>query len=106
MTVDSPIVASMIVAEKRYKGFGKGGVLEMLMNIMAIKDLKTFSVETKLLELGMDSLMAVEIVQSLERDFNIMVMPQQLRSMTVAELKALENKETNVIPENIVPILV
>jgi len=101
ITVDSPIVASMVVAEKRYKGSGKGGVLEMLMNIMAIKDLKTFSVETKLSELGMDSLMTVEIVQTLERDFNIMVTPQQLRSMTVAELKALENNGTNTNPEKI-----
>ena len=101
ITVDSPIVASMVVAEKRYKGSGKGGVLEMLMNIMAIKDLKTFSVETKLSELGMDSLMTVEIVHTLERDFNIMVTPQQLRSMTVAELKALENNGLTINPEKI-----
>ncbi|KAL7024413.1 hypothetical protein ACKWTF_013028 [Chironomus riparius] len=95
ITVDSPIVASMVVAEKRYKGSGKSGVLEMLMNIMSIKDIKSLSLETKLSELGMDSLMTVEIVQTLERDFNIMVTPQQLRSMTLVQLKALESSGVN-----------
>ncbi|KAL7049985.1 hypothetical protein ACKWTF_003930 [Chironomus riparius] len=101
ITVDSPIVASMVVAEKRYKGSGKGGVLEMLMTIMGIKDMKSLSLETKLSELGMDSLMTVEISQTLERDFNIIITPQELRSLTVAQLKALEDSGVNAIPENV-----
>ncbi|XP_070503056.1 fatty acid synthase-like [Chironomus tepperi] len=103
ITVDSPIVASMVVAEKKYKGAGKGGVLEMLMSIMSIKDLKSFSIETKLAELGMDSLMTVEIVQTLERDFNITVTPQALRSMTVAEFKALETNGVSAVKESAEP---
>lgn len=91
MIVNEPIVSSMVVAEKRFKGSGKGGVIEMIMNIMSIKDIKTLSLETKLSELGMDSLMTVEISQALERELNLTVSPQELRSMTLKELKALES---------------
>lgn len=91
MTVNEPIVSSMVVAEKRYKGSGKGGVIEMIMNIMSIKDIKTLSLETKLSEMGMDSLMTVEISQALEREFSLVMTPQELRSMTLMQLKALEN---------------
>ncbi|XP_070493665.1 fatty acid synthase-like [Chironomus tepperi] len=92
ITTDSPTVSSMVVAEKKFKGSGKGGVMEMLMNIMSIKDMKTLSTETKLSELGMDSLMTVEISQTLERDFNILITPLQLRGMTIGELKAYESQ--------------
>ncbi|CAG9806916.1 unnamed protein product [Chironomus riparius] len=90
MTAKSTVVSSMVVAEKRVKRSGKGGVINMLMNIMSIKDMKSVSMETKLSELGMDSLMTVEISQTLQRDFNIVLTSQQLRSMTVGQLKALE----------------
>jgi fatty acid synthase len=91
MTVPSSIVASMVVAEKRYTGGAKGGIIDMIMNIMSIKDTKTISMETKLSELGMDSLMTVEISQALEREFNLTVTPQELRSMTLLQLKAFES---------------
>lgn len=97
MTVNDAIVSSMVVAEKRFSGSGaKGGIIEMIMNIMSIKDIKTLSLETKLSELGMDSLMTVEISQALEREFNLSVTPQELRSMTLAQFKAFESNEQGV----------
>lgn len=99
LTVNDPIVASMVVAEKRYTGSGKGSIIEMIMNIMSIKDIKTLSLETKLSELGMDSLMTVEISQALEREFQIVVTPQELRSMTLSQLKAFESDLSLVCEE-------
>uniref|UniRef100_A0A182J1G2 oleoyl-[acyl-carrier-protein] hydrolase n=1 Tax=Anopheles atroparvus TaxID=41427 RepID=A0A182J1G2_ANOAO len=59
------------------------------MNIMNIRDMKSVSVESTLADIGMDSLMAVEIRQVLERDFDIVLTPQDLRTLTFSKLQKL-----------------
>lgn len=81
-SVDEPIVSSMIVAEKRAGAGGKGNLIESVLNIMGIRDIKTVSTTASLSEVGMDSLMAVEIKQTLEREFEIFLTPQDLRALT------------------------
>lgn len=76
------IVSSMVVAEKRAGGDGKGNLIESVLNIMGIRDIKTVSTNATLSEVGMDSLMAVEIKQTLEREFEIFLTPQDLRLLT------------------------
>lgn len=49
-----------------------------------IKDLKTVSQQVSLAELGMDSMMAVEIKQTLEREFEIFLTAQDIRTLTFA----------------------
>ena len=51
------------------------------------------SANVSLAELGMDSIMAVEIKQTLERDFDILLTAQDLRTLNVAKLKKMTNKE-------------
>lgn len=89
LTDEYPIVASMVVAEKRHKSDGEKTVIDAVLNIMAIRDIKTVSLDTTLSDLGMDSLMAVEIKQTLEREYEIMLTPQDLRSMTFQRLHEL-----------------
>lgn len=81
-THDEAIVSSMIVAEKRAGAGGKTNLIECVQNIMGIRDIKTNSTTATLSELGMDSLMAVEIKQTLEREFEIFLTPQDLRALT------------------------
>jgi fatty acid synthase len=52
-----------------------------------IRDLKTISPNSTLAELGMDSMTAVEIKQSLEREFEVFLTPQEIRSLTFAHLR-------------------
>ncbi|XP_062548539.1 fatty acid synthase-like [Armigeres subalbatus] len=85
LTCDAPIVASMVVAEKR-SGSGSKNVIEAVMHIMSIRDLKSLSMESTLADVGMDSLMAVEIKQLLERDFDVSLSRQELRTLTFAKL--------------------
>ena len=92
LTVDKPLVASMVVAEKKYVSGGKGNILEAIMNIMSIRDEKSLSLNTTLTELGMDSLMTVEIQQTLEREHDLVISSQELRSMTLSELVNSANK--------------
>lgn len=47
------------------------------------------SQHSTLAELGMDSMMAVEIKQSLEREFEVFLTAQEIRSLTFARLEEL-----------------
>ncbi|XP_036342897.1 fatty acid synthase-like [Rhagoletis pomonella] len=87
LSVQEPIISSMVVAEKRVGRMGNESVLETVMNIMGIRDLKSVSLGTTLSEMGMDSLMAVEIKQTLERDFDLTLTPQDLRALTFQKLQ-------------------
>lgn len=51
-----------------------------------LRDLKTVSSHSTLAELGMDSMMGVEIKQTLEREFEVFLTPQDIRSLTFAKL--------------------
>ena len=89
LTSKDPILASMVVAEKRI-GVGAGmSVIESVMNIMSIRDIKSVSMDASLSEIGMDSLMAVEIRQMLEREYELFLSPQDLRSLTFMKLQEM-----------------
>ncbi|CAO1315088.1 unnamed protein product [Diamesa serratosioi] len=87
-----PIISSMVVAEKRISGSGAGNIMEAVMNIMSIRDMKSISMDAKLSELGMDSLMAVELKQMLEREYDLVLTPQDIRSLTFMKLKEYSEK--------------
>jgi fatty acid synthase len=57
--------------------------------LAGIRDLKTVSQNSTLAELGMDSMTAVEIKDTLEREFDIYLTPQEIRSLTFARLNEL-----------------
>lgn len=93
LTQNSPIVGSMVVAEKRAGGAGSLNIVDTVLNIMALKDLKTVSTHTSLAELGMDSMMAVEIKQTLEREFEIYLNAQDIRGLNFAKLIDMSAKQ-------------
>nr|XP_012219068.1 PREDICTED: LOW QUALITY PROTEIN: fatty acid synthase-like [Linepithema humile] len=90
-----PIVSSMIVSEKKTRLSGSEDIVEVVADIMNIKDIKTISQNTPLAELGMDSMMAVEIKQTLEREFDILLTPQEIRTLTFAKLIQMSNVNVN-----------
>jgi fatty acid synthase len=86
LSINEPIVASMVVAEKRYSASAKGSIFDTVMNVMGIRDIKSVSLETTLTELGMDSLMAVELKQIFEREYEINLSTQELRALTFTKI--------------------
>lgn len=67
---------------------------------LGIKNLKTVSHQSTLAELGMDSMMAVEIKQTLEREFEVFLTAQDIRNLTFEGLYAIKNEtERNTIGE-------
>ncbi|XP_024885303.1 fatty acid synthase [Temnothorax curvispinosus] len=90
---DRPVVSSMVVAEKRVGAYGAADIVEAVANIMGLKDLKIVAQNTSLAELGMDSMMAVEIKQTLEREYDIFLTAQDIRNLNFAKLMEMRDKE-------------
>ncbi|KAH7986047.1 hypothetical protein HPB51_026725 [Rhipicephalus microplus] len=68
-----------------------------------IRDLSKISPTVTLAELGIDSLMSVEMKQLLERDFEVTVSAQDIRLLTVAQLKAIGESGSDSTPVSEVP---
>ncbi|KYN04772.1 Fatty acid synthase [Cyphomyrmex costatus] len=79
-----PIVSSMVVAEKKVGCHGSP--VEVVAGILNISNIKAIHPNTSLAELGMDSMMAIDIMQTLEREFDIFITAQEMRNLTFAKL--------------------
>uniref|UniRef100_A0A336LXI7 CSON005087 protein n=1 Tax=Culicoides sonorensis TaxID=179676 RepID=A0A336LXI7_CULSO len=95
LSCPDPIVASMVVAEKNVNYEKSGDIVEAVMNIMGIHSQKSIQLDTKFSDLGLDSLMSVEINQLLERDYEIFLSPQELRVLTFDKLQALADVKSD-----------
>uniref|UniRef100_T1ILW6 Fatty acid synthase n=1 Tax=Strigamia maritima TaxID=126957 RepID=T1ILW6_STRMM len=92
-----PVVASTVLAE--YQGTKgdssvKLSLLDAVSNILGVKDSSTLNEDSSLADLGMDSLMGVEIKQTLERDFEVVLSNQEIRQLTVGKLKKIGGSST------------
>ncbi|KAJ3652411.1 hypothetical protein Zmor_018379 [Zophobas morio] len=81
---DYPVVSSMVVAEKHQKGDALSAV-DAVAHVLGIKDMKTVSQYTTFAELGTDSMMGTEVIQLLEKDFEIYTTSKDLLSLTFAK---------------------
>lgn len=92
-----PVLCSAVLPEKHKStnDDNKAGLIEVVANILGVKDVS--SVNGTLADLGMDSLMGTEIKQTLERNYDIMLSPQEIRILTFAKLQELSSStgETN-----------
>ncbi|XP_065209085.1 fatty acid synthase-like [Planococcus citri] len=86
----SPIVSSIVVAEKRYLD---SNIVNTVANILGIKDLKTINQSWTLPELGMDSIIAIELKQILESEFNLIFSTKDLQNMTFVKLNQMKEEK-------------
>lgn len=95
-----PIVCSMVIPEKSaFKKKSNTNIVDAVLNMLGYKDLKNVSLNTPLPELGMDSMMSVEIKQILERQFSVFLTPKDISNMTFEKLQDIEktvHREKNV----------
>lgn len=89
------VVCSFVMAEKLGPKTGgkKQNLVEAIANVLGIKDVNSLNPEITLGELGMDSLMGVEIKQTLERDYDFVMSMNEIRQLSVKKLKAIFNGE-------------
>ncbi|CAG7823270.1 unnamed protein product [Allacma fusca] len=98
-----PVVASLVLADKtggnKDAGGKKGNLPESVARILGMKDISNVNQQASLAELGMDSLMGVEVKQLMERDQDLVLSMNEIRQLTIAKLKDIEcgeNKQENV----------
>lgn len=105
LSVNEPIVASMVVAGKRSEEITKENVVDTILTILSVRDRKLISLDTSLTYLGMDSLMGVEIQQNLERYYDISLSAQEMTTITLRELekrvRMKVSNETNEAKSNV-----
>ncbi|KYN01849.1 Fatty acid synthase [Cyphomyrmex costatus] len=88
-----PVVSCMVVAEKRGSAYEAIDIVEVVANIMNINDSKTVAQYISLTELGMNSLMAVEIKRILECEYDIFLTAQDMRNLNFAKLVEMRDKD-------------
>ncbi|XP_043506116.1 fatty acid synthase-like [Polistes fuscatus] len=88
-----PVVSSMMIPEKQVISKNVNNIVDTMLNIMNIKDMKSISKHTPLAELGMDSIIVVEIKQTLEREFQIYLTTQNIRNLNFAKIMDINSKE-------------
>lgn len=98
LTSSESTVSSMVVGDKQATVSSKGNIIDTILRIMALRDRNLLSMHVTLARLGIDSLMSVEIRQILERDYNITISSQELRSLS---LKQLERRVVSKASDNI-----
>ncbi|KAJ8667374.1 hypothetical protein QAD02_009036 [Eretmocerus hayati] len=95
MKQNKTIVCCMILSEKKSDISSSVSVIETVLNIMDMKDLTGVNLNTPLSQLGMDSMMAVEIKQTLERVHGIFMNVQDLRNLNFKELQKMSGVDSS-----------
>ncbi|XP_065218308.1 fatty acid synthase-like [Planococcus citri] len=86
------IISSIIVGEKQTTD---SDIVTKISNAMGIKDLEAICLTWTLPELGMDSILGLEIKQIFETEFNTFFTSEELQSMTFAKLIRLKENKNN-----------
>ncbi|KAK6765329.1 hypothetical protein RB195_025310 [Necator americanus] len=84
------IVSSYIKADMgQKKAAGGGNLLQTIAHILGVNDVSQLNPDANLGDLGLDSLMGVEIKQALERDYDIVLSMKDIRTLTLNKLQQL-----------------
>ncbi|XP_072378050.1 LOW QUALITY PROTEIN: fatty acid synthase-like [Diabrotica undecimpunctata] len=98
--VDKYVIGSSVVISERDDQIGKQKTktpVEAVAHILGIKNLDTIDKSMTLSQLGLDSLMVTEIKQTLYRNFNIDISPEEIRELTLNALVASDSSKTEDI---------
>ncbi|XP_043860025.1 LOW QUALITY PROTEIN: fatty acid synthase [Dromiciops gliroides] len=91
-----PVMSSFVLAEKkvmsRGDGDGQKDLLKAVAHILGIRDVNTLNPDSTLADLGLDSLMGVEVRQTLEREYDIVMAMREIRQLTIKKLKELSSQ--------------
>ena len=96
LTQPNAVVSSFVPAEKASSSSDQGskvGLVESVAHILGVTDVSSLSHDATLGDLGLDSLMGVEVKQTLERDYNIAMNMREIRQLTMRKLDELSSSE-------------
>lgn len=81
-----PIIGSFVPVD-RSNFEVKGDIVGTILNVLGIRDQSKIDPKSNLGDLGLDSLMAVEIKQILEKKYDTILSPKEIRELTLEQIK-------------------
>lgn len=86
-----PVVSSLVKADLSAKSDNKNkqDLVQSIAHILGVKDPSSLNPNISLGELGMDSLMGVEVKQTIERDYDVALSMQEIRQLTISRLREI-----------------
>jgi len=108
---DTAVWSSFVPAERTYtrefKEFAgqqtPKSIIEVIANVLGLKDVKQWRNETiSLGELGLDSLMNVEIKQVLEQTYNLPLTMRDIQQLTMEKLRVIERTKQSPLASQLI----
>ncbi|XP_038846838.1 fatty acid synthase-like [Salvelinus namaycush] len=90
-----PVMSSFVLAERsvvKSEGTGQRDLVEAVAHILGVRDVSSLNADASLADLGLDSLMGVEVRQTLERDYDIVMAMRDIRQLTINKLRELSSQ--------------
>ncbi|CAN9508637.1 unnamed protein product [Ophioblennius macclurei] len=87
-----PVTSSLVLAERTEVQKDAGGSRDLVAavaHILGVRDVSSLNADSSLADLGLDSLMGVEVRQTLERDYDIVMAMRDVRQLTINKLRQL-----------------
>ncbi|XP_061081570.1 fatty acid synthase isoform X1 [Conger conger] len=92
-----PVMSSFVLAERavsaKREGTGQRDLVEAVAHILGVRDVSSLNADSSLADLGLDSLMGVEVRQTLERDYDIVMAMRDIRQLTINKLRELSSQQ-------------
>ncbi|XP_006801726.2 fatty acid synthase, partial [Neolamprologus brichardi] len=91
-----PVVSSFVLAERtvvKSEAGNRKDLVDAVAHILGVRDVSSLNADTSLADLGLDSLMGVEVRQTLERDYDIVMAMRDIRQLTINKLRELANSK-------------
>uniref|UniRef100_A0A672LX21 Fatty acid synthase n=1 Tax=Sinocyclocheilus grahami TaxID=75366 RepID=A0A672LX21_SINGR len=102
-----PVMSSFVLAEKVMVAKGEGSrqrdLVEAVAHILGVRDVNSLNADASLADLGLDSLMGVEVRQTLERDYDIVMAMREIRQLTINKLRELSSQSGGKDESRIAP---
>uniref|UniRef100_A0A8D3B9P6 Fatty acid synthase n=1 Tax=Scophthalmus maximus TaxID=52904 RepID=A0A8D3B9P6_SCOMX len=91
-----PVMSSFVLAERmvvKSEGGSQRDLVDAVAHILGVRDVNSLNGNASLADLGLDSLMGVEVRQTLERDYDIVMTMREIRQLTINKLRELANSK-------------
>eukprot|EP00064_Thunnus_orientalis_P003928 superscaffoldBa00000342_g3939 len=89
-----PVMSSFVLAERtvvKSEAGSQRDLVDAVAHILGVRDVNSLNADASLADLGLDSLMGVEVRQTLERDYDIVMAMRDIRQLTINKLRDLAN---------------
>lgn len=87
-----PVMSSFVLAERKKVQKDAGDSKDLVTavaHILGVREVSSLNPDSSLADLGLDSLMGVEVRQTLERDYDIVMAMREVRQLTINKLYQL-----------------